>query len=139
MPLEDFFVLPDVNPQRENVLEPNEVVTEVHVPQPKARTKSTYVKVRERGSFDFALVSVAANFEMNGGTCSKANVVLGGVAPIPWRSKEAEAALNGKRITDTVAKQAGEAAVANAEPMTDNGYKVPLTRNIISRAAMTLA
>ena len=139
MPLEDFFVLPDVNPQRENVLEPNEVVTEVHVPQPKAGTKSTYLKVRERGSFDFALVSVAAFFEMNGGTCSKANVVLGGVAPIPWRSKEAEAALNGKRITDTVAKQAGEAAVANAEPMTDNGYKVPLTRNIINRAAMDLA
>ena len=95
-------------------------------------------RVRERGSFDFALVSVAANFEMNGGTCSKANVVLGGVAPIPWRSKEAEAALNGKRITAAVAKQTGEAAVANAEPMTDNGYKVPLTRNIISRAAMTL-
>ena len=56
MQLEDFFVLPDVNPQRENVLEPNEVVTEVHVPQPKAGTKSTYLKVRERGSFDFALV-----------------------------------------------------------------------------------
>ena len=139
MPLEDFFILPDVNPQRENVLEPNEVLTEVHVPQPKAHTKSTYIKVRERGSFDFALVSVAANFEMSGGTCSKANVVLGGVAPIPWRSKEAEAALNGKHITAAVAKQAGEAAVANAEPMTDNGYKVPLTRNIISRAAMTLA
>ena len=139
MRLENFFVLPDVNPQRENVLEPNEVVTEVHIPQPKVGTKSTYIKVRERGSFDFALSSVAANFEMNGGTCSKANIVLGGVAPIPWRSKEAEAALNGKRITAAVAKQAGEAAVANAEPMTDNGYKVPLTQNIISRAATTLA
>ena len=104
MPLEDFFVLPDVNPQRENVLEPNEVLTEVHVPQPKAGTKSTYLKVRERGSFDFALSSVAANFEMNGdGICSKASIVLGGVAPIPWRSKETEAALNGKRITEAVA------------------------------------
>ena len=80
MPLEDFFVLPDVNPQRENVLEPNEVLTEVHVPQPKMGTKSTYLKVRERGSFDFALVSVAAFFEMSGTICSKAK-------PRPrWRS-----------------------------------------------------
>ena len=136
MPLEDFFVLPEVNPQRENVLEPNEVVAEVHIPAPKASTKSFYIKARERGSFDFALSSVAAVFEMNGAICRKANVVLGGVAPIPWRSNEAEAALNGKRITETVAKQAGEAAVKNAEAMSDNGYKVTLTQNIVSHAAV---
>ena len=136
MSLEDFFVLPEVNPRRENVLEPNEVVAEVHIPKPKPNTKSFYIKVRERGSFDFALSSVAAVFEMNGATCRQANIVLGGVAPIPWRSTEAEAALNGKRITEAVAKQAGEAAVKNAEPMSDNGYKVTLTQNIVSRAAM---
>jgi len=137
MPLEDFFILPKAsNPFRENVLEPKEIVVEVHVPKPKLNTKSFYIKGREKGSIDFALASVAAVFEMDGATCRKANVVLGGVAPAPWRSKEAEAALNGKQITQAVAMQAGKDAVKNADPMTDNGYKVPLTQNIISRAAM---
>ncbi len=137
MPLEDFFILPKAsNPFRENVLEPKEIVVEVHVPKPKPNTRSFYIKVREKSSFDFALSSVAAVFEMEGATCRKANIVLGGVAPAPWRSKEAEAALNGKQVTQAVAMQAGKDAVKNADPMTDNGYKVPLTQNIISRAAM---
>lgn len=137
IPLEEFFVLPTPgNPFRENVLEPNEIVTEVQVPAPKANTKSFYIKVREKGSIDFALTSVAGVFEMNGATCRKANIVLGGVAPAPWRSKEAEAALDGKRITEAVAKQAGAAAVKNAEPMSDNEYKVTLAKNIIGRATM---
>lgn len=139
MPLEEFFILPDMNPQRENVLEPNEVVAEVHVPKPSANTKSFYIKARERGSFDFALSSVAAAFEMNGSTCGGASIVLGGVAPIPWRSKEAEAALNGVRITEAVAKRAGSEAVKNAEPLNDNGYKVALTQNLVSRAAMKVS
>ena len=135
IPLDEFFILPDINPQRENVLEPNEVVAEVNVPKPVTNTKSFYLKVRERGSFDFALVSVAAAFEMDGATCRRASIVLGGVAPIPWRSKPAEAALNGKRITETLAKHAGKEAVKNAEPMNDNGYKVTLAQNLVSRAA----
>ena len=136
MPLEEFFILPDINPQRENVLEPNEVVAEVHVPKPTVNTKSLYLKARERGSFDFALSSVAAAFEMNGSTCRGASIVLGGVAPIPWRSNEAEAALNGEHITEAVAKRAGSEAVKNAEPLNDNGYKVTLTQNLVSRAVM---
>lgn len=139
MPLEEFFILPDINPQRENVLEPNEVVAEVHVPKPPANMKSFYIKARERGSFDFALSSVAAAFEMNGATCRGASIVLGGVAPIPWRSKEAEAALNGKRITEAVAKRAGSEAVKNTEPLNDNGYKVALTQNLVSRAVMKVS
>lgn len=139
MPLEEFFILPDINPQRENVLEPNEVVAEVYVPKPPANTKSFYIKARERGSFDFALSSVAAAFQMNGSTCRAASIVLGGVAPIPWRSKEAEAALNGKRITEAVAKRAGSEAVKNAEPLNDNGYKVALTQNLVSRAVMKVS
>ena len=139
MPLEEFFILPDIDPQRENVLEPNEVVTEVHVPKPENNTKSFYIKVRERGSFDFALSSVAAAFEMNGSTCRAASIVLGGVAPIPWRSMEAEAALNGVRITESVAKRAGSEAVRNAEPLNDNGYKVRLTQNLVTRAAMKVS
>ena len=139
MPLEEFFILPDINPLRENVLEPNEFLAEVHVPKPVDNTKSFYIKARERGSFDFALSSVAAAFEMNGSTCREASIVLGGVAPIPWRSKEAEAALNGERITQAVANRAGSEAVRNAEPLNDNGYKVTLTQNLVSRAAMKVS
>jgi xanthine dehydrogenase YagS FAD-binding subunit len=137
--LEEFFVLPEDNPYRENILEPNEVVTEIHVPKPASNMKSCYVKVREKGSIDFALASVAAACEIDGMTCREANIVLGGVAPVPWRSKAAESVLNGKRITERVAKQAGEAAVKNAQPLNDNEYKVTLTRNIISRAATMIA
>ena len=139
MPLEEFFILPDVNPLRENVLEPNEFLAEVHVPKPADNTKSVYIKARERGSFDFALSSVAAAFEMNGSNCRGASIVLGGVAPIPWRSVEAEVALNGERITEAVAKRAGMEAVKNAEPLNDNGYKVTLTQNLVSRAAMKVS
>ena len=138
MPLEDFFVLPTPsNPFRENVLESKEIVVEVHIPTPKANTKSRYIKIRERSTSDFALASVAAVFEMDGVICRKADIVLGGVAPAPWRSEEAEDELSGKRITEVVAKQAGKAAVKKAEPMNDNGYKVTLAQNIISRAVMT--
>ena len=137
MPLENFFVLPTPsNPFRENVLESKEIVVEVHIPTPKPYTKSRYIKIRERGTSDFALASVAAIFEMDGAICRKADIVLGGVAPAPWRSEEAEDELNGKRITEVVAKQAGKAAVKKAEPMNDNGYKVTLAQNIISRAVM---
>ena len=136
MSLEEFFTLPAANPFRENVLEPNEIVVEVQVPPAKPNSKSFYLKAREKGAPDFALASVAAVFEMDGKTCKSASVVLGGVAPAPWRSKEAEAALTGKMVDDTVSKQAGADAVKDAQPLNDNAYKVTLTQNLISRAAM---
>ncbi len=134
--VEEFFTLPAVNAFRENVLQPNEIVVEVHVPNPKPNTKSLYLKAREKGAPDFALASVAGVFEMNGRTCQTANIVLGGVAPAPWRSTDAETALTGKMIDNSVSMKAGEEAVQNAQPMNDNEYKVTLTQNLISRAAM---
>ncbi|MDE0089226.1 MAG: xanthine dehydrogenase family protein subunit M [Candidatus Poribacteria bacterium] len=134
--VEEFFTLPAANPFRENVLEPNEIVVEVQVPQPKPDTKSFYLKAREKGAPDFALASVAGVFEMMGKTCQAANVVLGGVAPAPWRSAEAETALTGKMINEAVSMNAGAEAVKDAEPMNDNAYKVTLTQNLISRTAM---
>ena len=139
MSLEEFFTLPAANPFRENVLEPNEIVVEVSVPAPKPNTKSFYLKAREKGAPDFALASVAGVFEMDGKTCKTASVVLGGVAPAPWRSKEAEAVLTGKMINESVSQQAGANAVKDAEPLNDNAYKVTLTRNLVSRAAMMAA
>lgn len=139
MSLEEFFTLPAANPFRENVLEPNEIVVEVSVPAPKPNTKSFYLKAREKGAPDFALSSVAGVFEMDGKTCKTASIVLGGVAPAPWRSKEAEAAVTGKMIDEAVSQQAGSDAVKDAEPLNDNAYKVTLTRSLVSRAAMMAA
>ena len=139
MLLEDFFTLPAANPFRENVLGTNEIVVEVQVPSPKPNTKSLYLKAREKGAPDFALASVAGVFEMNEKTCVSASIVLGGVAPAPWRSKEAETALTGKMIDDTVSKQAGADAIKDAQPLNDNAYKVTLTQNLVSRAAMMAA
>ena len=135
--LEEFFVLPDLNPQRENVLEPNEIITQIHIPKPQPSARSLYIKIREKGSFDFALVSVAAVFEINGQKCQNASIVLGGVAPIPWRSRGAEAELKGQTIIEETAKAAGRIAIKDADPLSDNAYKVQLTENIIYRAAMT--
>ncbi len=137
--LEEFFTLPATNPFRENVLEPNEIVVEVTVPQVKPHTKSFYLKAREKGAPDFALASVAGVFEMDRGTCKTASIVLGGVAPAPWRSKEAEAALTGMMINESVSKKAGADAVQDAQPLNDNAYKVTLTQNLISRTAMMAA
>ncbi len=134
--VEEFFTLPAANPFRENVLEPNEIVVEVQVPQPKPNTKSFYLKAREKGAPDFALASVAGVFEMMGKTCQTASVILGGVAPAPWRSAEAETALTGKMINESVSMKAGAEAVKDAQPMNDNVYKVTLTQNLVSRTAM---
>lgn len=136
MKVEEFFTLPSANPFRENVLEPNEIVVEVEIPKPKPNTKSFYLKAREKGAPDFALASVAGVFEMNGKTCQSADVVLGGVAPAPWRSTEAETVLTGKTINDAISMKAGEEAVKDAQPLADNEYKVTLTQNLISRTAM---
>ena len=137
--LESFFTLPAENPFRENVLNPNEIVVAVNVPTPKPGTRSFYLKAREKGAPDFALASVAGVFEMDGKTCKTASIVLGGVAPAPWRSTAAEAALTGKQIDDAVSQRAGAEAVKDAVPMNDNAYKVTLTRNLVSRAARLAA
>ena len=136
MKVEEFFTLPSDNPFRENVLQPNEIVVEIQIPNPKPNTKSFYLKAREKGAPDFALASVAGVFEMVGRTCQSANIVLGGVAPKPWRSTEAETALTGKMVNKVVSMKAGEEAVQIAQPLNDNEYKVTLTQNLISRAAM---
>ena len=139
VPLEEFFVLPRVNVFRENILQPNEIVTMVEVPTPAPGTRSAYLKFKERDSMDWALSSVGAALTMRNGVVGDARVVLGGVAPIPWRSKEAEAVLRGKAVTPALADQAAEAALADAKPLADNGYKVPLTKVLIRRALLACA
>jgi xanthine dehydrogenase YagS FAD-binding subunit len=137
--LEEFFVSPEDKVTRENILQPNEVVAEVQIPDQPYGTKSLYLKVQEKPSMDFALASVAAVIEMDDSTCRKASLVLGGVAPIPWRVKNAEQELAGKHITEAVAQQAAEAAVQNATPLSQNAYKVTLAKALVKRAIMAAA
>jgi len=139
VPLERFFTLPTQNVLNENILEQNEIVTRIHVPPPAAGTKSHYMKVRHKESFDWALAGAAVVLVMSGKTIKDARVVLSGVAPIPWRSKEAEAVLKGKTLTAALAEKAGAAAVAKARPLGKNAYKVPLTRNTVQLALLHAA
>ena len=137
--MDDFFTLPEMNIRRENILRPNEIVTEMSIPKPAANSKGMYLKVRERESIDFALVSLAAQMTVVNGTCERASLVFGGVAPVPWRAIEAERYLRGRRITESRAESAAEAAVEDAKPMPNNGYKVEIAKNLVKQAVMALA
>ena len=138
VPVEDFYVLPDQDTLHENILKPNELVTEVFVPNSAKSVKSIYLKFRERESFDFAMVSVAVTATVAGDTLKDVKIALGGVAPKPWRALKAEAVLNGKSVTDDLLQKAGEAELADAEPLEQNEYKIPLTKNLLKRAVAQL-
>jgi len=142
LPIEEFYLLPEARLDHETALRPAEIVTEVTVPATAstgAGVASLYLKFREKDSMDFALASVALAATLRGGTLHSPRVVLGGVAPIPWRAKEAEQALDGRQPTAAVAAAAADAALARAMPLAHNAYKIPLTRGLIREAVETLA
>lgn len=135
VPLSDFFVLPSQNVRRENILAQNELITHVLVPPPAPGARSAYVKEREKDSYDWALSSAAVVVTPGrDGRIRDARVVLGGVAPVPWRALEAERALVGQAPNEATLRRAAEAAVAKATPLEKNGYKVPLTQTVVQRA-----
>jgi xanthine dehydrogenase YagS FAD-binding subunit len=138
VPASEFFVLPEKDPTRENVLQTGELLLEIRVPPAKG-WRSAYYEVRERAAFDWPLVSAAIAIKAEGGLVKDARVVLGQVAPIPWRSAAAEKALVGKPVGAASAEAAGKAAVEGAEPMTENGYKVDLVTTLVRRTVATLA
>ncbi len=139
LPASEFFALPAKDPSRENVLSKDDVLVAVDLPSAARGLRSTYHKELDRESWTHAVVSVAIALEMDGSTCKKARVVLGGVAPVPWRLPKVEAMLAGKRITPELAAQAGEAAVEGAQPLAKNKYKVPLTKAVVKRTITSLA
>ena len=139
IPLAEFFVLPKDTVLKENVLEPGDVVTEILVDPLPAGARSMYRKVRDRGAFDFALTGAAVVIETAGGVVRTARVVLSGVAPAPWRSSAAEAALVGKPLNAETVAAAAQAAVEGAEPLSDNAYKVPLVRGMLQETLLALA
>jgi xanthine dehydrogenase YagS FAD-binding subunit len=138
VPAGEFFVLPDKDPTRENVLQPGELLLEMRVPATKG-WRSAYAEVRERAAFDWPLVAAAVAVVVEGGVVRDARVVLGQVATIPWRSVAAERALVGKPIGAASAEAAGRAAVEGAEPMSNNGYKVDLVTALVRRTVASLA
>ncbi len=149
LPLEAFYTAPQRDLQRADgyhpvtVLEPDELLAEVIVPRPADGAESTYVKVTERGAWDFALVSVAVSLVRSGGTVESARIALGGVATVPWRARDAEQRLVGRALSedalDEAAEAAAEAALAGARPLEHNGYKLDLVKNTLRRAVHTLA
>ncbi|HUR70734.1 MAG TPA: hypothetical protein VMZ02_02025, partial [Candidatus Limnocylindrales bacterium] len=136
VPLEKFFILPSMDYRRENVLSPSEIVTEIFVPIPKPGSKGFHHKLRERLAWDHAIVAVDTVVESSSGVVRHASVVMGGVAPIPWRAVKAEEFLRGKRLDDAIAKQAGELALDGAKPLKDNIYKVKIAQDLIQRGLL---
>ncbi len=138
LPAADFFALPQQNPARENVLAPDEVLAEIQLPAPRPSSRSMYHKVMDREAWTHAVVSAALVLEMDQQVCRNARVVLGGVAPIPWRLPEVERMLTGQRITEALALSAAEKALEGAKPLAKNGYKVPLTKGVVRRTLLEL-
>lgn len=136
MPLEKFFVLPQIDYRHENILKPDEIVTEIQVPYPKPGSRGFFHKVRERLAWDHAIVSVATVVQSSGGVVRDARVVMGGVAPIPWRAPKAEEFLRGKKLDEAAAQKAGEIALEGAKPLKDNGYKVKIAQDLIQRGLL---
>jgi xanthine dehydrogenase YagS FAD-binding subunit len=139
VPAADFFTLPTVDAARENVLKDGEMLASIALPRPGAGARSTYHKILDREAWTHAVVSAAVVLDMDKDVCRSARVVLGGVAPIPWRLQDVEKLLAGQRITPALAAKAGDAAVAGARPLAKNGYKVPLTRAMVARTLSDLA
>lgn len=138
IPLERFFVLPEQDPYRENVLRDGELVTELLLPAPAPGLRSAYRKVRERGAWDFALVSVALAVRLESGVVNEPRIVLGGVAPVPWRSTAAERAIAGTALTAQSAARAAAAAAEGAQPLAQNGYKVELVRAVVEESLLAI-
>ncbi len=137
VPFAEFHLPYGDDPARETVLQPGEVVTAITVQATPAGRRSTYVKVRDRQSYAYAVTSAAVALEMDGDTVTSARIAVGGVASRPWRAPEAEAALVGRKLTEAVALEAGAAAFAAARTLRQNAFKVELGRRTVARAALT--
>jgi xanthine dehydrogenase YagS FAD-binding subunit len=136
VPLEEFHLLPGRTPERESVLRAGELITALRLPAEADafRAHTRYLKVRERTSFAFALVSAAVALQIEGGTIRAARLALGGVAAKPWRARAAEALLEGAAPDGDAFQRAAEAALADATPSGDNAYKIELAKRVVKRA-----
>jgi len=138
-PLEKFYALPTSERRRETLLQPDELAVEMRIPPPAEGARGAYLKAMARETWAFALASVAVQGVWDGPVAREIDIVLGGVAPIPWRARHAEDVVRGQPVDGRIAREAGEAAVADAHPLKQNEYKVELVRTLVERALVTAA
>jgi xanthine dehydrogenase YagS FAD-binding subunit len=134
IPINAFYLLPGSTPQRETVLEPGDIITSVTLPALTPGTHSLYLKLRDRAAYEFALASAAIVIKVDNGKIHHARVALGGVGTRPWRSLEAEAVLQGRSPDTATFRNAAEAALKDARPASENGFKVELSKRCLVRA-----
>ncbi len=139
IPIEELHRLPGDEPQRDTTLQHGELITSVDLPPVEFFSNSKYRKVRERASYAFALVSVAAALDIEDGMVRDARIALGGVAHKPWRATKAEEALRGEPASEANFLAAADIELEDAEPLRDNAFKVPLARNVITRTLLDLS
>ena len=134
IPIGEFFLKPGTTPHVETVLQPGDLIVSVTLPAPEAGTRSHYLKLRDRAAYEFALASTAVVVSVRGGRIERARVALGGVGTVPWRSHEAEQILQGQMASPATFRKAAEAALREARPAGENGFKVELAKRCIVRA-----
>jgi len=139
IPIEELHRLPGDNPDRDTILEHGDLITAIDLPPLGFAANSKYRKVRERASYAFALVSVAAALDVEDGVVRDARIALGGVAHKPWRATKAEEALRGEPVNEANFRAAAEIELADAQPLAGNAFKVPLARNVITRTLLELS
>ncbi len=138
VPIHEFYLLPGKTPNLETVLQPGDVITAVTLPPVAAGTKSHYLKLRDRAAYEFALASAAIVAQSANGRMQKVRVALGGVGTVPWRSLEAEHVLEGKPASPELFHRAAEAALKDAKPRQENGFKVELAKRCLTHALTTV-
>ncbi|MDE3104286.1 MAG: xanthine dehydrogenase family protein subunit M [Acidobacteriota bacterium] len=138
VPIHEFFLLPGTTPHKENVLEPGELITFVTLAKPAAGTRSVYLKLRDRASYEFALSSAAVVAQVEGKRLKNVRIAMGGVGTRPWRMVEAEHVLEGHEVEDGNLRKAAEAALRAAKPQSENGFKVELAKRCLVHAVKQL-
>lgn len=139
VPMEQFFLLPGATPQRETVLDPGDLITHVTLPAPVAGTRSLYIKLRDRASYQFALASAAVVLGLESGKISHSRIAMGGLATKPGRMHEAEQALHGKPATAETFASAAKAGLRDAQPQSQNAFKIELAQRCLVHALTAAA
>jgi len=139
VPANDFFILPKVDPTKENILKPGEILESVIIPEPSSGSKSMYIKFMERQAWDFAVVSVAAVIKKSGNKITSGRVAFGGVAPKPWQIEELNSSLPNLSLSDENIEAFSIQYFKDASTLEKNGYKIPLVRNLLKRILIDLS
>jgi xanthine dehydrogenase YagS FAD-binding subunit len=134
IPIGEFYLKPGSTPHRETVLEPGDLIVSITLPPLEPGTRSHYLKLRDRAAYEFALTSAAVVVNVSGGKIKRAHIALGGVGTVPWRAHEAEHVLQGQTASAATFRKAAEAALKNAQPASENGFKVELAKRCLVRA-----